>query len=140
MLLTLVPDRDSAFLHKPLAGVPRPTQAMRTLLMVTYMMPSGGIKEYFTPLNAWREAYVNDAEINERCDSDGASVLDCWYVTRYQQVANLDYHVGSQTFRQPCARSPKWLCRIAILQNRVGSQTFRHHVPGHQNGCTVSPF
>ena len=73
MLLTLVPDRDSVFLHKPLAGVPRPTQAMKTLLMVTYMMPTGGITAYFTPIHAWREAFVNDEEINGRCDSDGAN-------------------------------------------------------------------
>ena len=63
---------DYVFLHKPLAGYPRPTQDMKTAFLVTFMMPTGGITAYFTPINAWREAYVNDDEINERIDSDVA--------------------------------------------------------------------
>ena len=33
-------------------------------------MPTGGITAYVTPINAWRKAYVNDDEINERIGSD----------------------------------------------------------------------
>ena len=46
--------------------------------------------------------------------STTCSVLDCRYGTR--------------------------LCRIAILEYHVGIQTIRGLMPGHQNGCAVSPL